>query len=32
MELTEYVRMGAMLLHEEIQNAGDNEDSPEVLH
>ena len=32
MELTEYVRMGAMLLHEEIQQAGHNEDNPEILH
>ncbi|HKK15489.1 MAG TPA: UPF0149 family protein [Gammaproteobacteria bacterium] len=31
-ELTEYVRMGAILLHEELHQSGDGNESPEVLH
>lgn len=31
-ELTEYVRMGAILLHEELHQAGNDDGKPEVLH
>lgn len=31
-ELTEYVRMGAMLLHEELHYTDNGEDRPEILH
>lgn len=31
-ELTEYVRMGAMLLHEELHQANGGNETPEVLH